>query len=118
MQPDDGRPVFDQERAAALVGKRVLIGLTYHDHDDKFLEQRQVYGIVVSVDARKGFVIEPQGETSGETFRLPPDMRSLQEAEPGEYRLRSTGEVVVDPDYLCTWIINKPKATRPWWKFW
>ncbi len=106
---DDGQPAFDHERAVALIGKRVLVGLTYHDHNDKFLEQRQVHGIVVRVDSKQGIAIELQGERTTELFWLPPDLRSLQEADPGEYRLRSTGEVVVDPDYLFTWIINKSK---------
>ena len=118
MQPNDGRPPFDQVRAEALAGKHVLIGLTYHDHNDKFLEQRQVHGIVLSVDSRQGFAIELQGERAGETFWLPPDLRSIQEAKPGEYRLRSTGEVVVEPHFLFTWVVNKPKPKRPWWKFW
>ncbi|NOT01150.1 MAG: hypothetical protein HOP29_11035 [Phycisphaerales bacterium] len=113
MQPDDSRPPFDQERTAALVGKHFLIGLTYLDHNDKFLEQRQVHGVVVSADFKRGFAIELQGEEAGETLWLPPDLRSLQEATPGEYRLRSTGEVVVDPDFLCTWVVNKPNPTRP-----
>ncbi|GAB5895435.1 hypothetical protein [Mycolicibacterium mageritense] len=38
----------------------------------------------------------------GETFTLPPAPESFSPAPPGEYRLRSTGEVVTDPDYLAT----------------
>jgi hypothetical protein len=30
------------------------------------------------------------------------------EAPPGEYPLRSTEEVVVDPDYLAKWIMEEP----------
>jgi hypothetical protein len=37
---------------------------------------------------------------NGQRVSLPPQ---LQEAEPGEYRLRATGEVVVDPDYFARW---------------
>jgi len=39
---------------------------------------------------------------------LPPDLRAFQDAPPGEYRLRSTGEVVVDPDFISSWTINRP----------
>lgn len=116
MLSNNERPPFDEVRAASFVGKHVLVGVAYHDHKDKFLEQRQLHGIIVSADARQGFAIELRGQRSGETFWLPPDLRPFEAARPGEYRLRSTGEVVADPDLLCTWIINKPK--RPWWKFW
>ena len=35
---------------------------------------------------------------------LPPQ---LQVAAKGEYRLRTTGEVVCDPDYLATWAFDR-----------
>jgi len=44
----------------------------------------------------------------GGEFSLPPDVTSLQPAKPGTYKLRSSGEVVVNPDYVCTWTINEP----------
>ena len=45
----------------------------------------------------------------GEIFCLPPNLSSTKIAPLGEYRLRSTGQIVVDPDYLTTWNINIPK---------
>jgi len=39
---------------------------------------------------------------------LPPEPEAYEPAPPGEYRLRSTGEVVVDPDYLTTWTVGSP----------
>jgi len=39
---------------------------------------------------------------------LPPDLRAFRKAEPGEYRLKSSDEVVVDPDYLASWTITRP----------
>jgi len=42
---------------------------------------------------------------------LPPDLRSLKPAPAGEYRLRATGEIVRDPDYLATWVVvDEPDA--------
>ena len=38
------------------------------------------------------------------------DLSSLKAAPAGEYRLRGTGEIVRDPDYLATWIIDQPDA--------
>jgi hypothetical protein len=46
----------------------------------------------------------------GEVYRLPPDLRPVTDAAPGEYRLRSTGEVIVDPDVTITWTITNPPA--------
>jgi hypothetical protein len=39
-----------------------------------------------------------------------PDLRGIQEAPPGVYRLRSTGEEVHDPDFFYTWTITRPDA--------
>jgi hypothetical protein len=33
------------------------------------------------------------------------------DALPGEYRLRSTGEVVINPDYLAKWVVIKKTST-------
>ena len=43
---------------------------------------------------------------SDETYTLPPDLRNYEPAAPGEYRLRSTGEVVADPDFISNWTIT------------
>ena len=104
------RPPFDDRRAAALIGKYVLIGLTYHDADGQLLEQRQMHGTIVAADAQHGIDVELKGVGYGETYRLPPDLRPLQPAPPGEYRLRSTGEVVTDPDLTCSWSVTKPRS--------
>ncbi len=50
--------------------------------------------------------------TSGGHYDLPPDVRTFEEARPGEYRLRSTGEIVVDPDFTSTWIVNLSSDRR------
>ena len=64
-----------------------------------------MFGRVASAD-RSGIAIRLDGQRAGEIFNLPPDLRSFERASPGEYRLKSTGEMVVDPDYLCTWTIH------------
>ena len=97
---------MDQTSAQAYVGKHLLIGMTYLDHDESFLEQKQFYGVIVRVNESEGIVVRLQN--SEEEFKLPPDLNSLQEAAKGEYRLRSTGEVIVDPDLLATWTLTKP----------
>jgi hypothetical protein len=96
---------FDNERAQSLLGKYALIGLNYYDHDGTLLEQVQVHGAIVAIDAD---VLTIRQRGSGEDFTLPPDLDAFQDAAPGEYRLRTTGEVVVNPDVLAYWSIRRP----------
>ena len=49
---------------------------------------------------------------NGEIFTLPPDPRAYVPAPPGEYRLKATGEVVVDPDFTCTFDVVPPTSSR------
>ncbi|SRR6266480_5059619 len=106
--PRDSRPAWDSALAASLVGKYVLIGLTYCDHNDKLIEQKQIHGMIIKADAKDGFAVKLEGQKAGEIYWLPPDPRAFQDARPGEYRLRSTGEIVVDPDFVSNWTINRP----------
>jgi hypothetical protein len=102
------KPSFDLKRAKTMVDKRILVGLTYYDHEGKFIEQKQIHGKIISVDELKGFVVELEGSHKGETYSLPPDMKSFRKAEPGEYREHSTGDLIVDPDYMTSWVVTKP----------
>ena len=44
--------------------------------------------------------------TTGMLFRLPPVPEAFEPAEPGEYRLRSTGEIVTNPDFVAIWTVQ------------
>jgi len=81
------------------IGKRLLVGITYETAAGEFLSREQFHGRIL--EAGKGEIVLERADT-GERVSLAP---MLQEAEPGEYRLWSTGEVVVDPDYFArfTW---------------
>jgi hypothetical protein len=48
-----------------------------------------------------------RGTTTARSSGWPPDQRAFKKARPGECRLRSTGEVVVDPDYTAVWTIRR-----------
>jgi hypothetical protein len=98
---------MDQELAASYIGKHLLVGITYLDHEDNFIEQKQFHGNIVRINEPEGIVIRLHD--SDQEYKLPPDLNALQEAPKGEYRLRATGEIVVDPDLLTTWTLNKPK---------
>jgi hypothetical protein len=97
---------FDESLAAALVGRYLLVGITYVDSNEKVLEKKQIHGRVIRASMTDGIVLKL--EPSGEEFALPPSTESISPADPGEYRLRSTGEVVVDPDFTCTWLVKDP----------
>jgi hypothetical protein len=101
------RPAWSEERALSMVGARVLIGITRNDASGQHLEQ--MFGTVVSADEVKGFEIALEGSRAGEKYRLPPDLPAFQPAAPGIYRLKSTQEEVIDPDYIATWIIHPPR---------
>jgi hypothetical protein len=98
---------MDQELATSYIGKHLLVGITYLNHDDSFIEQKQFHGNIVRINEHEGIVL--QLHDSDQEYKLPPDLNALQAAPKGEYRLRSTGEIVVDPDLLTTWTLNKPK---------
>jgi hypothetical protein len=98
----DQQPQFDSQLAATLIGKHVIVGLTYM-RADEVESKHQCHGFVVQCDETI-VAIEPWG--GGDPITLPPDLRPFEAAPPGEYRLRSTGEVVVDPDYTASWTIH------------
>ena len=106
---DDGQHDVDPARANEYLGKTILVGITYIDHNGEVVEQRQWHGIIEDVDPLLAIRIAG----SDDVRTLPP---RLAKASPGEYRLRSTGEVVIDPDFLATWEVNAaapPPHDRP-----
>lgn len=104
MNDVDQRPAWNEEQAAKLIGAKVLIGITRMRSEGS--EQEQMFGVIKSANARDGFEVALDGSRKGQTYWLPPDLRNFSPAEPGEYRLRSTGETVTNPDYTSTWTIQ------------
>lgn len=88
-----------------ILGKIMLVGLSYFNKNNELLEQQQIFGTVIKAD-KQGVKIK---KSNGDIFSLPPDLSSTTVAKPGEYTLHSTGEVVVDPDYLSVWKICQPE---------
>jgi hypothetical protein len=103
---------WDQEEADSLKGSYVLVGVTWLASDGETIEARGEYhGRVVQVDRKAGIVIACEGQRAGETFTLPPASAPFHPADPGEYRLKSTGEVWVDPDFTATWTVTSPAVS-------
>jgi hypothetical protein len=99
---------MNHELANSYIGKHLLVGITYLDHEDNFIEQKQFHGDIVRINEAEGIVLRLHD--SDEEYKLPPALDALEPAPKGEYRLRSSGEVVVDPDLTTTWTLNKPKT--------
>jgi|SRR6267142_5006296 len=97
---DDGRWAI-----AADIGKRILIGITHLDSAGQVKEQTQHVGEIIGVDDHVITVRLADGEET----TLPPQ---VQDAAPGVYRLRSTGEEVVNPDLLARWSIHPPQKDQ------
>jgi hypothetical protein len=86
-----------------LLGKTVVVGLTYVAPDGTIRERFQFHGEVVGIDESGVSVREP----SGEIFTLPPSLDAFERAISGaEYRLRSSGVVVSEPDFVASWTIQ------------
>jgi len=98
------RPILALRRRW-LIGKRVLVGITELSQSGEVLELRQFVGRIIAVDLDHGIALQLKDASQ---YWLPPDHRVLKRARPGEYRLRATGEVIVDPDFITTWERIKP----------
>jgi len=103
-----GRPDWDEELAETVIGATVIVGLTTIGASGQVAQQIQMHGTITKASPNDGIVIALAGKRAGETYTLPPHLQALTPAKAGEYRLRSTGEVIVDPDYTTSWTINKP----------
>ena len=97
------------KEVSSLVGKSLLVGVTVLDESANVIEQFQVYGDIVRAD---GEGITFFREHSSTEFSIPPSFSNVIEADAGEYRLRSTGELVENPDYLTTWTIYDGSRKR------
>lgn len=113
MAESDGRPPFDEERARSFIGKSVFIGMSYEDTEGRPLGQHQLHGRVVAANAKEGICVRLEGMRAGKYTWLPPDLRPWQDLPRGEYRLRSTGEILTNPDLQCFWIATRHDGKMP-----
>lgn len=90
-----------------LLGKHILAGITFVSRAGEFIEQVQKHGIVESVDSERGVYMTLKGDQADENYWLPPALDAYRAAAPGEYRLKRTGEIVINPDYICMWTVTK-----------
>lgn len=93
---------FNEEK---LIGKTILVGMTFYDKNDEFVERKQSWGEIVAVNENTIFI----KQKNEEEFSIPNDPSAIEPANPGTYRLHKTGEVVENPDYLSTWNVTLPE---------
>src|SRR5690348_7856636 len=99
------QPPFWQEKANRMVGKTVLVGMTFLRNDEE-VDRTQFHGPIEKVDEKAGIAIRRRD--NDEIEWLPPDLRAYFPADEGVYTLKTTGEEVHDPDFLTTWTIDLP----------
>jgi hypothetical protein len=104
-----GKPFLAARRVKDVIGKVVLIGLTYYK-DGQQPELKQLYGRVTNA-SKGGIDVELDGSHKGEVFTLPPGIRAFEYAGPGYYRFRSSEEGVENPDFIVTYDIYSNKQT-------
>jgi hypothetical protein len=102
------RDFFDDKFARDLVGRTLLVGITERQHDGTLIRRRQVFGTVTVAERGRGICVRVHADNS--EFWLPPDTRGISRAEPGDYRNRTTGEVVSNPDYTASWAFAAPES--------
>lgn len=102
---------WDEVFAKNLVGTTLLVGLTREHGEDS--SDEQFFGVVTKCDPKKGITLRLEGSRGGSFYNLPPDTSSIYPAEPGEYRLHQTEEVVKNPDYISTWTIKEAPSSAP-----
>lgn len=84
-----------------LIGKTILVGISKL-REGSVVETLQLYG-KISTATKEQFIIQL---SSGKSFQLPPHYLNVTAATPGEYKLRTTGEIVINPDFIATWELH------------
>ena len=106
-----------------LSEKTILAFVTYVDHEDKIILEKEIYGDIVRVSETGGFEgmnVHIDGEVwereNGETkvkykteFCLPFADDNYWYADEGEYKLILSKQNVPNPDILSTWRVKRPK---------
>ena len=107
-EDEQSPPPISEAEALKYLGKYILVGITREDAFGNVADQYQIHGVIELV-ASDGIHISLRGSRQGESYVIPPALEFLEPAERGEYRLKNTGEIVVDPDFTTTFTITPPQ---------
>ena len=86
-----------------LKEKVFLIGLSFVDKNGDLVEQYQTHGSLIELTDEGLLKIKREDNS---IFQMPYDRDTIKKADKGEYRERSTGQIIIDPDYIMTWEIT------------
>jgi len=100
---------FDSAAADIYLGKYILIGVTYMNSAGQVEDSVQMHGVVESA-SRDGIKVSLKGERDGQSWTMPADPSAISPAQPGRYQLPETGEIIENPDFICTWMVQKPQG--------
>lgn len=92
---------WDAAFAEGLIGKTLLMNLTFLDDDGDVQERQQFFGVVIDATEAEGIVLDLMGEHDGDTYTLPPQTSAIQAAEEGVTTLEGD-----KPDFVANWIIH------------
>ena len=84
------------------IGKTIIIGLTFLNSSGHVEQEIQLFGAISKI-SDDGILVNLD---DGEDYTLPPDLSAVKIAPPGEYKFKTTGKVIVNPDYMTTWTIH------------
>ncbi len=100
--------MHNESRSTPYLGRHLLVGLTYLDGTGEVTKQVQLHGVITKIGEHS---ISFERADGGGEFSIPFD-GTLEAGQPGAtYTLRSTGEVVAEVDFVCSWTIHpRPDA--------
>jgi len=101
---------FDTAAADIYLGKYILIGVTYVDSAGQVEDSVQMHGVVEAA-SQDGIKVSLKGERDGQSWTMPADPSAISPAQPGRYQLPETGEIIENPDFICTWMVQKPQGS-------
>ena len=85
-----------------VIGKLVLVGISFYTSTGTFVEQYQTNGIAEKVSGDLLYL----RRSNGASFAVPYDPNHIKRAVPGIYREKTTGAEIVNPDFLSQWRID------------
>ncbi len=92
-----------------MVGKVLLVGLSYENEHGVITEQTEYCGTVIGVE-NDCVVVKPSDVD--QCAVLPLILDAYEKARPGVYSLRANGKTVKDPDYTCMFIVTDEKEEQ------
>ena len=82
-----------------IIGKTVIVGLTFVDKNDKKIRDDDFAGQIIEISDEKGIVIVNNDTMNA--IALPPIFEAFQVAEKGYYELKKSGLKIKDPELKC-----------------